>query len=163
MAFRFGGVTASILALSLAACGGDGSGGGGSSGGSPATPIVTNPEGTWLTFDPAAPSVTQYEGEGVAVTVTATSSRTFTAPMNLAIIDPTGVITTQVSISAASQMAYAASLRTAAGLSVGTHTTTLEVRVCEDAPLTCAKPFPGSPWRVPLTVQVSRRRKRRRV
>lgn len=149
MTVRFGGLAACMFVLTLAACGGGGSGGGG-----PAAPGNNNPDGNWLTFNPAAPSVTQYEGESVAVTVNATSSRLFTAPFNLAIIDPTGVITNQVSVSASSQTAYVASLRTAAGLAAGPHTTVLEVRVCEDAPLTCAKPFPGSPWRLPLTVQV---------
>lgn len=148
MTVRFGGLTACMLVLTLAACGG------GSGGGSPTTPSNNNPDGQWLTFDPATPSVTQYEGESVPIMVNATSSRTFTAPFNLAIIDSTGVITNQVSISAASQTAYAALLHSATSLSAGTHTTTLEVRVCEDAPLTCAKPFPGSPWRLPLTVQV---------
>jgi outer membrane protein assembly factor BamB len=151
MKFRFGGAAACMLALTLAACGG---GGGGGSGGSAAGPAAGNPEGNWLSFDPTVPSVTQYEGESMPFNVTANASRTFTAPFNLAIIDATGVITNQVALSSNSQTSYTAALHTAATLSAGTHTTTLEVRVCEDAPLTCAKPFPGSPWRLPLTVQV---------
>lgn len=83
-----------------------------------------------------------------------TSSRTFSAPINVAIVDPIGVISSQMTISAMSPTTYVASLHTATSLSAGTHTTTLEVRLCEDAPVTCAKPFPGSPWRLPLTGQV---------
>ena len=91
------------------------------------------------------------------LSVTATSSRTFAQSFNIGIIDTKGVVTTDVSVSGASAMSYVATLRTSPNLSAGTHTTSLEVRVCEDAPLTCAKPFPGSPWHVPLTVQVKSR------
>lgn len=143
------GLLACALAVTLAACGGGGSGGSGGSGSG-----ANNPDGAWLTFDPAAPTVSLYEGESMPVPVTATSSRTFAQSFNIGIIDPKGVVTTDVSLYAASQMSYVATLHTAPNLSAGTHTTSLEVRVCEDAPLTCAKPFPGSPWHVPLTVQV---------
>ncbi len=78
----------------------------------------------------------------------------FAQNFNVGVIDANGVITTQVSIQAESQMAYVLNMHTAATLAPGTHNTSLEVRVCEDSPLTCAKPFPGSPWHVPLTVQV---------
>ena len=142
------GFLACALAFTLAACGGGSGGGGGSGSG------ASNPDGTWLTFDPAAPTVSQYEGESMPVSVTATSSRTFAQSFNIGIIDTKGVVTTDVSVSGASAMSYVATLRTSPNLSAGTHTTSLEVRVCEDAPLTCAKPFPGSPWHVPLTVQV---------
>jgi hypothetical protein len=140
------GLLACALAFTLAACGGGSGGGSG--------PGASNPDGAWLTFDPAAPTVSQYEGESVPLSVTATSSRTFAQSFNIGIIDPKGVFTTEVSVSAASPMAYTATLHTARNLGAGTHTTSLEVRVCEDAPLTCAKPFPGSPWHVPVTVQV---------
>ena len=148
MKARFGGLMASVFALSLAACGGGGSGDGSS-----ATP-QNNPAGNWLTFDPATPSATQYQGESTNVVLTAKASRTFTAPFNVAIIDSTGVISTDVQISALSPTEYRATLRTSSALAAGEHSTTLEVRLCEDTPTTCAKPLPGSPWRVPLKVQV---------
>jgi outer membrane protein assembly factor BamB len=144
MAFRFGSLAACMLASTLAACGGGGSGNSG----------TNKPDGSWLTFSPSAPNVTQYQGENVALNVTATSSRTFSTPVNIAIIDTKGVITTEVSISEISQLSYVAALRTSAALPVGTHSTILEVRLCEDAPTICKKPLPGSPWQVPLTVQV---------
>lgn len=149
-----------LLACTLTACGGGGSGGGGSGGGgssttpSPTSPPVNSTDGSWLTFNPAAPTVTQYEGESATFSVKGTASRMFTQNFNVGVIDANGVITTQVSIQAESQMAYVFNMHTAATLAAGTHTTSLEVRVCEDSPLTCAKPFPGSPWHVPLTVQV---------
>lgn len=147
MTVRYGRLVAGLLVLALAGCGGG-------SDGSGSDFVPSNPEGAWLSFDPVTPSVSQYEGESVPVYVTATSSRTFTAPFNVAILDATGVITTQVDLASLSQLSYRATLHTSASLGVGSHNTMLEVRVCEDAPLTCAKPFPGSPWRLPLTVQV---------
>lgn len=158
---------AAILFIAVLApgCGGGGSGGGAASApaasgsGNTATSTTSSAsasDGSWLSFDPGAPSVTQYEGESVPVTVTATSSRTFAATFNIGIVDGSGVITSQVSVAASptSPSSYIATLNTVAGLGVGPHTTSLEVRVCEDAPLVCAKPFPGSPWRLPLTVNV---------
>lgn len=144
---RIGTLMVGMLALGLAACGG------GSGGDSPAGP-VNNAAGNWLTFNPAAPSVIQLEGESASVSLTATASRTFSAPFNVAVIDPAGLISTQVDISALSPTEYRAALRTSPALRAGEHSTMLEVRLCEDAPMTCAKPLPGSPWRVPLKVQV---------
>jgi len=144
---RAGGLAAGVLALALAACGG-GSGGGGA-----AAPVEST-AGNWLTFDPAAPSATQFEGESTRVVLTAKSSRTFSVPFNVAIIDPAGVVSAQVDISAQSPLEYRATLQTSRTLRAGEHSTMLEVRLCEDTPTTCAKPLPGSPWRVPLKVQV---------
>ena len=177
MILRFPALGACMLSLTLAACGGgsgdggatpaaSGSGSGGGTSASPTTapPIAptapppttpsTSADGSWLSFSPAAPSITQYEGESVPVTVVAKSTRTFATPFNIGIIDANGVITTQVSVLTYSPTEYIATLRTAPGLSIGSHSTNLEVRLCEDSPLTCAKPLPGSPWQVPLTVLV---------
>jgi outer membrane protein assembly factor BamB len=137
-----------LFALSLAGCGGGG--GGGSGDGTPAT----NTAGAWLTFTPSAPSVTQYQSDAEYVVIRATASRALTTPVRIAIVDPKGLISSEVDIATLSVDSYQATLRTVPTLAVGTHSTTLEVRVCEDAPETCAKPHPGSPWHVPLTVQV---------
>lgn len=115
---------------------------------------MNSADGGWLTFNPAAPTVGQYEGESATFSVKGTASRVFTQNFNVGVIDSNGVITTEVGFQAESQMAYVLNMHTAATLAPGTHHTSLEVRVCEDSPLTCARPFPGSPWRVPLTVQV---------
>jgi outer membrane protein assembly factor BamB len=146
-----------LTLFALAACGG---GGGGSSvgGGNPGTanpaPPPTSSDGSWLTFDPAKPEVLVYEGQSQQFAITATSSKVFSQNANIGIIDTKGVITTDVSITAVNQLSYRANLRSAPGLSAGVHETSLEVRVCEDDPATCRKPFPGSPWRVPLKVNV---------
>lgn len=152
MKVRWGNWAAWLLAIALAGCGGGGGGDTGGAGGGGVAP--SNPEGAWLSFDPVAPSVSQYEGESVPVAVNATSSRTFSAPFNVAILDSKGVITTRVDLSSLSQLSYRATLRTSPSLSAGSHSTLLEVRVCEDDPRTCARPFPGSPWHLPLSVQV---------
>ncbi len=138
---------ASVVALSLAACGG------GSGGGNPATP-QSNQAGNWLTLTPAAPATTQYQGESASVVLAAIASRTFAAPFNVAIVDASGVISPDVKITALSPTEYVATLRTSSALAAGEHSTMLEVRLCEDTPTICARPLPGSPWRVPLKVQV---------
>ncbi len=152
MTVRWGRLAACLMVLAHAGCGGGG--GGGNSGGTGTDLMPSNPEGAWLSFNPVALSVSQYEGESVQVSVTATSSRTFGAPFNVAMLDSKGVITTQVDLTSLSQLSYRAALRTSPSLGAGSHSTALEVRVCEDDPLTCARPFPGSPWRLPLAVQV---------
>ncbi|WP_426168368.1 PQQ-binding-like beta-propeller repeat protein [Pseudoduganella sp. R-34] len=146
-----------LMALALAACGGGGgspgaSSSGNSSGSSGGT--ATNPDGSWLSFTPNPVQVSGYEGESIPFKITATSSRTFTKPFNVAIVDTSGTITTDVQISALNEMTYQASLSTSPKLPAGLTQVNLEVRLCEDAPLTCSKPLPGSPWKVPLKVNV---------
>ncbi|KQZ27511.1 hypothetical protein ASD58_12930 [Duganella sp. Root1480D1] len=147
-----------VMALALAACGGGGGspGANGSSGASSGTggSTTTNPEGSWLSFTPNPVELSGYEGESIPFKITATSSRTFTKPFNVAIVDTSGTITTDVQISALNEMTYQASLSTSPKLPAGLTQVNLEVRLCEDAPLTCSKPLPGSPWKVPLKVNV---------
>ncbi len=148
------------MALALAACGGGGgetsnpgvpgnTGSDGTIGTSPA-----KPDGSWLSFNPKSVTVWGYEGESLSFSITATSTRTFTNPFNLAITDKAGSITSEVQVTALSDLKYMASLKTSPKLAAGTHQANLEVRLCEDSPLTCAKPLPGSPWIVPLTVNL---------
>lgn len=151
-----------LLVAALAACGGGGSGSGGGSnagGSTPPPPPVNSgppvtPGGTWLTLAPSPVSVSTYVGEDATFSVTATSNRTFEKPFSVAIIDKQGLISTNVQLSNNSALQYVATLRTASGLQPGTHTTYLEVRLCEDAPEICKTPLPGSPWYLPLTVVV---------
>jgi outer membrane protein assembly factor BamB len=107
-----------------------------------------------LSFVPVAVEVETYEGESQPFSITATSSKTFAQNFNIGIIDKTGVITTDVGLTMLSPLSYRASMRTASNLTAGTHLANLEVRICEDNPLDCHKPFPGSPWQVPLKVNV---------
>ncbi|HAV36559.1 MAG TPA: hypothetical protein DCX52_09425 [Massilia sp.] len=121
----------------------------------PGAPPAVTPGGTWLALTPATVTLSAIEGESTGFRVIGTSSRTFEKPFNMAIIDSKGVVTTDVTISALSQFEYAADLRTAPALAAGSHTTNLEVRLCEDVPTVCSKPLPGSPWYIPVTVNVA--------
>lgn len=145
-------------ALMLSACGGGGGsagtpvGGGGSSnsggGGSTA-------DQSWLSFTPNPVTVNAVQGQSTPFTISAHASKTITQVINIGIFEETGLITTQVTVSSgATQYDYNATLRASPLLTVGAHTGTLVVKLCEDDPLTCAKPISGSPWRIPLTVNV---------
>jgi len=157
-----------VMALALAACGGGGGsstasgpGGTGSAGntGSSGTPSVPDtplpkPDGTWLSFTPSTIAVSGYEGESIPFTITAASSRTFSKAFNIAVVDASGTITADAQIAAVNELTYTAKLHTSPKLTAGTKQVNLEVRLCEDAPATCNKPLPGSPWYVPLKVEL---------
>lgn len=153
-------IAALLGATLVAGCGG---GGGGSSPGAAAPvgstqgPVVTPPvvaDGSWLTLTPGTVSLKNYQGETTRFTIKATSTRTFDKPFNAAVIDDKGLVSPQISISKQSDLEYIVGLQTAT-LAAGTHTTKLQVRLCEDDPKVCSKPLPGSPWSVPLTVEVA--------
>lgn len=153
-----------LVAAMLAACGGGGGSsgatGGNTSGNSGSTTPAPQPvppvnaAGSWLTFAPSTLAVTTTAGQSKTFSITATSSRTIEKQFSIAIVETNGVISPQVQVNPISQFKYEAELRTASSLTVGTYSTTLEVRLCEDDPLVCNVPLPGSPWRLPLTVTV---------
>ena len=150
---------ASQSAASLSACGGGSGGSSGSAGvagpaPAPAPAPVPSPAGAWLTLTPSTFDLLTYEGEDVDISVTAVSSKTFAKPLNMAIVDAVGVISTSVSVTADSAWQYRANMRSAKTLSIGVHSTNLEVRLCEDDPAVCKTPVAGSPWFVPLKVTV---------
>lgn len=140
----------------LSACGGGGS----ASSAPPTTPVVVpdgsppvTPGGTWLTLYPSPVVVTTYEREAMSFSITGSSSRTFEKPFNLGIVDKKGLVLPKVALSGGGYT-YRADMSTAPTLTAGSHTTTLEVRLCEDDPAICARPLPGSPWFVPVRVDV---------
>lgn len=141
-----------LMALALAACGGGGGSPGASSNGPSGT--VTDSAGSWLSFNPGSVDVSAYEGESISFSIKATSTRTFDKPFNVGIVDTSGTITTDVQVLAENAMTYVANLKTSPALPAGVRQASLEVRLCEDNPLTCSKPLPGSPWHVPLKVTV---------
>jgi PQQ-like domain len=127
----------------LCACGGGGGGGGGG-----------GEDNSWLTFTPSPVTVTAYAGDSPNFSVTARSTKTISEPLNMAIVDRVGVITTSVSIVPVSQTEYRATLQLSPNLGTGTHTGNLEVRLCRDNPVSCQSPYPGSPWQVPYRFAV---------
>ncbi|GGY40381.1 outer membrane protein assembly factor BamB family protein [Pseudoduganella albidiflava] len=150
---RFVGGT--TCALALAACGGGGGGGGTSTTPTtPTTPPVVKPDQSWLTLTPSSVDVTTFVGEAATVSITAKSSKTFAKPVNIGIIDATGVFSTDVKITTLSDLEYRADLQTSTVLPVGVRTATLELRLCEDDPKVCKSPLSGSPWLIPVKVDV---------
>lgn len=138
-------------ALALSACGG----GGGGNGGTPTPiPAVVKPEQSWLTLTPASADLMAYQDEPLTFKINVGSSKTFSKPFNVAIVDSVGVISTNIKIDALSSTEYMATLQTSSVLTVGTHATNLELRLCEDDAKVCKTPLEGSPWLIPLKVTV---------
>ncbi len=138
-------VSAAALA-GLVACGG---------GGSSSPPPVSTPDGSFLSFSPAAVNLTVARGASQSFSVTATSSRNIAQRVNIGIIDRNGLITPNVQVTANSTLVYTATMQTNSTLQPGTYTTTLEVRLCEDDPVVCNTPISGSPWRLPMSLTVT--------
>lgn len=136
-------------ALLLAACGG---GGGGGTGGS-SSDGSTGDQG-WLSFTPNPVTVNAVQGQSTPFTVSAHANKTISQNFNIGIIEATGLVTTQVDLSGGGYD-YTATLHVSPALTVGTRTGTLLVKLCEDDPTVCNKPLSGSPWRIPLTVNVT--------
>jgi len=150
MPFKLHTVLSLFACLILVACGG-----GSSSNGSTQVPTqVNSPDGSWLSFNPPSLEVTTYEGESNPIQLTATSSKTISRNFNVAIVDGAGTITPDVKLSEQSLLQYKVQLTTSANLKAGSHSTNLEVRLCEDDPVVCRTPLPGSPWYIPLKVNV---------
>ena len=164
MGFMKSAMAALLGAVLVAGCGGGGGGSGGGSTPAPPPPVGSGPGengappvtpgGSWLTLTPGTVSINTFEDEGLPFQVNARSSRTFDKPFNAAVIDSKGVISTDVRLTMINDLEYRVDLQTA-GLQPGVHTTTLQVRLCEDDPLTCRAPLPGSPWYLPVTVKVA--------
>lgn len=143
-----------ICMLFLAACGGGGGGGGGHDGSATNGSASTGSgDGSWLTFSPLPLRVTTYVNERIGFSVQAKATKAFQDNARVLILDTTGVITPVARYSSLDPYTYEVALTTMP-MQPGTHNTTLEVRVCQDDPRVCAQPFPGSPWHLPLTVEV---------
>jgi hypothetical protein len=141
-------LAAVAFAAMLCACGG---GGGGDGGGSSASAPYH------LGFDKSTLQVTTGQGVPRQVDITATIDRAIPEAVNLAIIDRDGVLEPTIALTPLSQTSYRATLTTRAALAPGHYQGTLEIRLCHDAPLTCASPVAGSPW----TIAVRHHRHRR--
>lgn len=132
----------------LTACGGGG-------GGSATSPNSDgNPEGDWLTFEPAKLDLTFYEGRSLPVYVYVSASKKFAKPFNIGITDSVGIITTDVSIESRSTISYGVTLNTNPALKSGVYTSNIQIRLCEDDPRVCKVPLPGSPWVFPIKATV---------
>ncbi|WP_167094251.1 PQQ-binding-like beta-propeller repeat protein [Massilia frigida] len=156
---RFTRLLACLLAPAvLAACGGGGNGG--ASDKPPVTvvpgdkpPVTVAPGGDWLTIHSAALEIGMAEGQTSAFGMDISLARTPSKPFNLGIVDGGGLIASS-EVLAGTARQYSATMRSSSDLQPGTHRSTLELRACEDDPRVCAKPLEGSPWRLPLTINV---------
>jgi hypothetical protein len=129
----------SLLAMvcSLAACGGGGGGG-----------------GSWLSFSPSHLQGVTYQGEpSLNLSITATSSKSISDPVQLGIVLDQSVFTSVV-VSPPTGLSELAELTVRNDLPVGVVSGTVEVRICYDDPQTCAQPYAGSPWKVPYQIEV---------
>lgn len=108
-----------------------------------------------LRFWPASISLAMLPASDRTIDISATANRRIDQPVNVAIIDPEGVTTGEVKISASALInTYWAALTVSPKLSPGLHVGTLTVRVCFDDPLTCARPVGGSPGLVAYNILV---------
>lgn len=139
---------ACALLLALAACGGGGGGGGAAGGGSGSGPAFQ------LSFQPGTLTASYYQGEPPTVSVQVRASQAHSAPVQVAVVDGNGVTDGSLQLQANSDLSYTAVLRLSPTAPPGSYTGQLDVRVCEDAPLTCARPVAGSPWKLPYQIQV---------
>ena len=150
MRFRTSGL--GVVAL-IAGCGGGGDDGGVPAGAAP-TPAPA-PVPYTLTFSPTALNLTAQAGTAYLMSVDARIDRPIPEPVNVAVIDRSGVLRPSVSIVAMSPTAYSATLYTLPTLAEGSRTGSFEVRICRDDPLTCASPIPGSPWLLPFNFTIT--------
>ena len=145
---------AATVTAGLAGCGGGGGGGGGAGFAPVNGGNGGSTSGSWLSFSPSTVDLSVFPNTSTPFAVTATSTRTIAEPINVAIIDSKGVITPNAKVTMASALSYVASMSTNPNLAPGTYTGNFEVRLCYDAPLTCARPVEGSPWQLPYKIRV---------
>lgn len=146
--------TGLLGAALVAGCGGGGGGGPGTTSSTGGETAANTAAGAWLTLTPAPVSLQNYAGDKTYFEIRAKSSRVFEKPIHAWVVDKEGLLDPSTGIGQVSDLEYVLSLQTRK-LPAGTYTTTLEVRLCEDDGMVCAKPLPGSPWHVPLTLKVA--------
>lgn len=163
------------VALLSAACILSGCGGGGSDDpqtggtpgtGTPGTGLPGDTGGTpggggaanaWLSFSPASVSQTVKERSFMLpISIVATSSKTIAERINVAIVDPAGVLNPDAtSVAELSTTSYEARLSLSPTLKPGTYKGSFKVQLCLDDARVCQQPYPGSPWLVPYAIEVT--------
>jgi hypothetical protein len=109
----------------------------------------------WLWFQPSSLAVTVYPGEPqVSLQLTASRNGTPTATVHVGAFVDAAILDAAATTVTQSSGGYTISVRSAAGLSPGGHDGNVEVRACLDSPTVCSQPYGGSPWLIPIHVQV---------
>lgn len=109
---------------------------------------------SWLSFDRNPIMVTMYEGETPRVSLTGTANDEPSTSINIGVLIDGRLFSPGTDdIQYVDEWTQRFSARLLP-LSVGTHEGFIEVRACEDEASTCAVPYGGSPWRIPVNVEV---------
>lgn len=103
-------------------------------------------------FSPSNLSETYGVGESIEFSVQATIIAELSGSVYVYIVDNTGVITPDVTVTANPDGTYTAVLKTSPSLSVGRHQGHLELRLCRDSG--CSSQFTGSPAFLPYDLNV---------
>lgn len=110
-------------------------------------------DNSWLSFTPASVSAIVAPGDNILIG--ARSSKTITERVNIAVIDGSGILDPEgTSVVALDPLNYQAKLRIAANAPAKVHKGSLTVRMCLDDAAVCSRPYPGSPWEVPYSIEV---------
>jgi outer membrane protein assembly factor BamB len=138
---------------SLAACGGGGSGGSAPA----ATAAVPSApaDGSWLSLTLSSPTLTTYEGEDASATITVKMNRTLD-PRSFYTSDTLDILAPYPNFSGSGD-SFSAKIYIDRDTKPGVYNTNFQMRACEDNAAICTKPLPGSPWTVPLRVEVKAR------
>ncbi|WP_377158990.1 BACON domain-containing protein [Roseateles sp. UC29_93] len=91
----------------------------------------------------------------LAVTATVNDPAAFSGTVYAVVVDDKGVLDSTVSLGPLTGNTLVATLRTAAGLSAGRYTGTLQIKLCRDAG--CSAQYPGSPVSLPYDIIVNAR------
>lgn len=141
------GVTLACVTL-MTACGG---GGGGGEQNTP-PPQADN---SWLTFGPSPLTIIGKQGQATSFSIKAFSSKIIKEKVNIAIVDNDAItIPTTTEISALSETVYNASMQLKPTLATGSRSGSFTLKICLDDPELCKQPYPGSPWRIPYTLDI---------
>jgi len=149
-----------LLATALTGCG---SGSDSATGTGPTTP----PSGAWLTLSPARLTATAHPDESIYVQLQAevgefpdVDADSDTPEVRVGIFDATGTFQERVSTLSVNpdeeHPRYTVTMTTTPQAETGVRTGTLEIRVCQDDPMVCSKPYPGSPWHLPFQILIER-------
>lgn len=147
-----------LLAILLAGCG---SGGGSGKDKATDTETTGTGNGDWLQLSPSRLNVTAHVNESIYVHVTGTALELpdveiddDTPEVQVGIFDSTDTFFSPRVVASEDGNRFFLTLQTFWKTTTGRHTGTLEIRVCQDDPMVCSKPYPGSPWKLPFQLDV---------
>jgi hypothetical protein len=131
-----------VIALMLSACGGGGGGG----------------DGSWLEVGPPSMNLEFYQGDPAEFSISATQVGDVDpgdGNLFIGIVQSADVLRPGYEVVPVTNADWVADLHLREDLAPGVYTGTFELRLCHDQDiLTCAHPWPGSPWVIPYTFTI---------